>query len=150
MFQEDGRRALVLTPLKKYMISLDESNRKTYRQMVELTLFEGKSCKAFKCGNDDFFIQERKANQKTVAILSCDRSSEKNPFNGQEIQVRGDCKFLDIFMYEYEGEKVLRAMCVRESAELLMWDVMNNADFDIHFRSLNSLMNKSFRWPFFA
>ena len=47
-------------------------------------------------------------------------------------------------------QKVLRVTAIRDSEELMSWEILGNSKGKKYYRSANSSKLTTFRWPFFA
>lgn len=90
----------------------------------------------------------------TTLQLSALELEKKKNFSNTRIPCRGKIVVKEIieFKREYDNqlEDVLRVTAIRNSEELMQWEVIGHCKGKPHYRSLNSSKLGSFRWPFYA
>ena len=78
---------------------------------------------------------------------------ESSKFIDLVIEFSGPLLNVEAFEYEKNGQSFFRVMGIRESCEVLVWEVAEGQEserFEIFFRFMNSSMNSCLRWPYFA
>jgi hypothetical protein len=79
-----------------------------------------------------------------------DRNKAQRGFVGCQIPVRGGIEITEAIEFERDGEAIMRISAIRESIEFMTWEVVGNAQGSNYFRSMNSVSNTTFRYPFYA
>ena len=91
---------------------------------------------------------------ETTLQLSALELEKKKNFSNTRLPCTGKVIVKEIieFKREYDGqlEDVLRVTAIRNSEELMQWEVIGDCKGKPHYRSTNSSKLGSFRWPFYA